>query len=70
MAGGSQPGVHHYGHDGLFNDDVDQLPGQHALVGAYGSAQRHDGCRSGFLEAFGQHGVRIDVGKHREAFPD
>ena len=70
VAGCSQPRVHHHGDNSLFNDDVNQLPGQHSLIGADGGAKRHDGRRSGFLKAFGEHGIRVNVGKHGEAFPD
>lgn len=70
VAGCSQPRVHQHGDNSLFNDDVNQLPGQHSLIGADGGAKRHDGRRSGFLKAFGEHGIRVNVGKHGEAFPD
>ena len=63
-------GIYHHRDGGLGDDDFDLPACGDALVGADGGAQGHDGGGAHILQAAGQHGVCIDVGKDDEAFFD
>ena len=70
VAGRPDAGVDDDGDGGLLDDDAELVAGLEALVRPDGGAKGHDGGGADFLEALGEDGVGVDVGKDGEALAD
>ena len=66
MTRSPDPRIDHHRNGRLLDDDRDLGTRLDSPVAPDGGAERHDGRRSRFLKALGQHGVGVNVGKDRE----
>ena len=67
MAGGSNAGIHHDGHGGLFDDDLQEVLHPQSLVGADGSCQRHHGSGSSLFQMLAECGVGLTIRQYDKA---